>query len=259
MDEGSHRAQTGLCRRETNSTMNALGSPDTMRVLVVDDDRDTTDCMSLLLRHLGHEAHVANEGGEAIEQAPRIRPDLMLVDLGMPEISGLQVAWQVRQAPELANTSLVALTGYGDAPHREEAMAAGFDECLTKPLPMDQLLALLQRVRGRVAASRERAALAVEVSARSQALKAKSIAESDVKGPVHPDATPVRIAKSGISDVVALQDPEAAAHLRQWLRERGCRVGPVFHFSPGQAAFFNYSRRQLRKLLSDNPDYRIEQ
>ncbi|HET6883002.1 MAG TPA: response regulator [Pirellulales bacterium] len=239
--------------------MNALAPLDTMRVLVVDDDRDTTDCMSLLLKHLGHEAHVANDGGVAIEQAPRIRPDLMLVDLAMPKISGLQVAQQVRQAPELANTSLVALTGYGDAPHREEAMAAGFDECLTKPLPMDHLLALLQRVRGRVAASRERAALAVDISTRSQELKAKTIAESDVQGPVRPDATPVRIAKSGISDVVVLQDPETASHLRQWLRERGCRVGPVFHFSPGQAAFFNYSRRQLRMLLGNNPEYRIQQ
>jgi CheY-like chemotaxis protein len=238
--------------------MNALASPATMRVLVVDDDRDTTDCMRLLLNHWGHEVHVANEGAAAIEQAPRIRPDLMLVDLGMPQVNGLQVARQVRQDPELVNTSLIALTGYADASHREEAIAAGFDECLIKPLPMDKMLALLERVHARVAESRERASMAIELVAQSQERKAKALADSEVIAIARPDATPVCVVKSGISDVVILKDWEVAVHLRQWLREHGCRVGPVFESSPGHASFFNYSRRQLRKVLRDNPEYRIE-
>lgn len=239
--------------------MNALASTATMRVMVVDDDHDTTDCMRLLLNHWGHEVHVANEGALAIEQAPRIKPDLMLVDLGMPQVNGLQVARQVRQVAELDRTSLVALTGYADAPHREEAIAAGFDECLTKPLPMDQLQALLARVQARVAESWEKASRTVELMAKSQERTAQALADQDLVTLARPDATPIRLEKSGISDIVILEDREVAVHLRQWLRERGCRVGPVFESSPGRAAFFNYSRRQLRNVLRDNPEYRIEQ
>jgi CheY-like chemotaxis protein len=228
-----------------------------MRVMVVDDDRDTTECMRLLFKHWGHEVHVANEGAVAIEQAPIIRPDLMLIDLAMPKVNGLQVAREVRQVSELLHTSLVAVTGFADTPHREQALAAGFDECLVKPLPADQLLALLDRVRSRIAASQERTALALEAAATSRQLKANSLPETRTAGPLRAEATPVRIEKSGISDIVLLEDRATADRLRQWLRERGCRVGPVFEASAGQSAFFNYSRRQMRTLLRDHSDFRI--
>ena len=141
-----------------------------MRVLVVDDDADTTECMSLLLKHYGHEVRVANRGVSAIEQAPIFRPDLMLVDLAMPQVDGLTVARQVRLRPELANISLVAVTGYVDPAHRQQALDAGFDECLAKPLPLDQLLQLLARVRARIDASRQRAAQAAEAAAAARQL-----------------------------------------------------------------------------------------
>ena len=118
--------------------MNAAPAP-SLKVFVVDDDRDTTDCMQLLLCHMGHEVRTVNDGGSAIEQAPQFRPDLMLVDLAMPHIDGLAVARGVRQRPELRNTSLVCLSGYGDKAHFDLAFEAGFDECLTKPLPADGL------------------------------------------------------------------------------------------------------------------------
>jgi hypothetical protein len=69
---------------------------------------------------------------------------------------------------------------------------------------------------------------------------------------------PVRIQKSGISDILVLQDREVANGLRQWLRDRGCRVGPVFEPSAGQLAFFVYSRRQARVLLAAHPKFRID-
>jgi CheY-like chemotaxis protein len=229
-----------------------------MRVLVVDDDYDTTECMRLLLEHWGHDVHVANEGGVAVAQAPVFKPDLMLVDLAMPDVDGLQVARQVRQASELGHTSLVAVTGYADATHREQALTAGFDECLVKPLPLEQLLALLERVRTRVAASREYAARSRELVERGRQ-RASATSESQAADSMVRLGMPIRIQKSGIADVVGIDDREAANRLHKWLRERGCRLGPVFEPSPGSSAFFNYSRRQLRLLLRNHPELRLDE
>ncbi|HQU44841.1 MAG TPA: response regulator [Pirellulales bacterium] len=226
-----------------------------MRVFVVDDDRDTTECMRLLIQHWGHDVHVANQGSTAIEQAPQLRPDVMLVDLGMPQVDGLTVARGVRQLPDLATTSLVALTGYADEGHRQQAIEAGFDEFLVKPLRVDALQALLERVRARVADSRERTAQAQEAAVKSRQLTAKSSPSLE-----EPTGEPVsvRIEKSGISDLILMADRGVAEYLRQWLHERSCRVGPVFEPQPGRVAFYTYSRRQTRSLLSDHPKVRLD-
>lgn len=231
----------------------------TMRVFVVDDDRDTTECMRMVFNLWGHDVQVANDGASAIERAPLINPDLMMVDLAMPQVDGLQVARRVRQHAELAHTSLVAVSGYADPRHQKEALAAGFDECLVKPLPIDQMLALVNRVRARIAASQERTALAAEVVAASQALQAKADSMLETPATASPGSVPVSLRKSGISDVVSLDDRGAAERLRHWLAKRGCRVGPVFEPRPGNAAFFNYSRRQMRQVLRDNAEFKIEE
>lgn len=231
-----------------------------LRVFVVDDDADTTECVGLLLKHYGHEVRVANRGEAAIEQAPAFRPDVMLVDLAMPRTDGLTVARQLRLRSELANMSLVAVTGYGDPAHRQQAIDAGFDECLLKPVPLDQLLALLSRVRERIEASRQRATQAAEAAAAARRLAKSSrqgLAAAD--RPIE-DALPaavLHIRKSGISEVISLDNENVAVQLRQWLRERGCRVGPVFYQSPGKCAFFAYSRRQMRALLAAHPQFQI--
>jgi CheY-like chemotaxis protein len=257
------RAAKAELPRPINTIMNALATSP-MRVFVVDDDRDTTECMRLLLEHWGHDVHIANEGAVAVAQAPLIKPDLMLVDLGMPRVDGLQVARQVRQVSDLVHTSLVAVTGYADAPHREQALAAGFDECLVKPLPLEQLLALLERVRVRIAASGERAALSMKLvrQSRERTSAFRESATGSAATAIDSAGTatkPLRVDKSGISDVVHLPDREAAERLRQWLRERGCRLGPVFEPSPNDYAFFNYSRRQMRMVLRDHPEFRIDE
>lgn len=232
--------------------MNALPP---MRVYVVDDDRDTTECMRLLISRWGHDVHVANDGGSAIEEAPKFKPNVMLVDLGMPLIDGLMVARRVREVPELSGTSLVALTGFADPSHRQEALDAGFDEYLVKPLPLDELERLLKRVDERIAKSRELTALAKELRAQSQERTAKADASwSDLLG----EPVTVKIEKSGISDLLSLSDRAAAECLRRWLHEQSCRVGPVFEPSPGQAAFYTYSRRLTRSLLSNHPKFRVE-
>lgn|SRR5487761_1352938 len=247
-----------------------------MCVFVVDDDRDTTEYMRLLLQHWGHEVHVANHGVAAIEQAPLVKPDLMLIDLAMPEVDGLTVARRVRLRPENAITSLVALTGYGDAQHREEAIEAGFDECHVKPLPADELLKLLTRVQSRIAAASEQTSLPGKAAASrnlndpSPRGRSEQFGQPKSDGPkgagangagamaVATEPVLIRVQKSGISDMVLLEDRGLAEQLRQWLRERGCRVGPVFEPAAGQAGFFTYSRRQARTLLAGHPSVRLE-
>lgn len=226
-----------------------------VRVFVVDDDRDTTECMRLLIGHWGHDVHVANDGRAAIEEATRLKPDLMLIDLGMPIVDGLTVARSIRQFPDLASMSLVALTRYGDERHRQEALDAGFDEFLIKPLPVESLLALVQRVADRITASRELAAKASEAVAKSREINARQVSPS-----AEPTGEPVlvRIEKSGISDLLCVADRAAAEYLRRWLRDQSCRVGPVFEPQPGKTGFYTYSRRQTRLLLDGHPKFRIE-
>jgi CheY-like chemotaxis protein len=225
-------------------------------VYVVDDDRDTTECMRLLLEIWGHDVHVANGGAMAIEQAPHINPDLMMVDLAMPRIDGLEVARRIRQYRELDHTSLVAVSGYAGQHHRELALAAGFDECFIKPVPAEHVLALLERVRRRIEESKRITAKSAEAVAISRARKAKSL--QPPQSPASAVGVPVRLQKSGISDVVCLSDRAAAERLRQWLKERGCRVGPVFEQAAGQWAFFNYSRRQLRSVIGGNNEFSLQ-
>lgn len=233
-----------------------------MRVFVVDDDADTTECMSLLLKHYGHDVRIANRGEAAIEQVPVFRPDLVLVDLAMPRVDGLTVARQLRLRPELADISLVAVTGYADLAHRQQALDAGFDECVAKPLPLDQLLQLLARVRGRIDASRQRAAQAAEAAAAARRLAKDSrrelarVSDRPIDGGL--PAAVLHIRKSGISEVISLDDENVAVQIRQWLRDCGCRVGPVFYQSPGRCAFFAYSRRQMRALLAAHPQFEIK-
>lgn len=226
-------------------------------VYVVDDDRDTTDCLRLLLGIWGHQVHVANDGAEAIEQAPRINPDLMLVDLGMPGVDGLQVAHRVRQNPALAHTSLVAVTGYGDAAHIEHALEAGFDECVIKPLPADDLQALLNRVRARIVQVKERGVQVRKTATKRQESTARACVERDAPSLAPTERVDVRVRKSGISDIFYFADQASAQELRGWLRQRGCRVGPVFEPTTGQVAFYNYSRHQARRLLRESPQFRI--
>ncbi|HEX8603200.1 MAG TPA: response regulator, partial [Pseudoduganella sp.] len=108
-------------------------------ILVVDDNVDSADIVSALLEFAGHEVHTAHDGAGAIEAALRLRPDVVFLDIGLPDMSGVDVAATLRGYPELAETVLIALTGYGQDKDRTEAMAAGFNHHLTKPVNMETL------------------------------------------------------------------------------------------------------------------------
>jgi PAS domain S-box-containing protein len=114
-----------------------------LRVLVVDDNADQADSAALLLRVSGHEVRVAYSGPTALEVAVDYRPDLVLMDIGLPGMDGYEVARRLRQQPGLQETVLVAVTGYGQESDRQRSQEAGFDHHLVKPVDMQALEAVL--------------------------------------------------------------------------------------------------------------------
>ena len=113
------------------------------RVLVVDDQPDSTDSLALLLRLRGHEVRTASDGSSALEEFARYRPEVVFLDLGLPGMSGYDVARRVRAMPEARDVRLVALTGYGTEADRERTRAAGFDVHLAKPVDPHAVESLL--------------------------------------------------------------------------------------------------------------------
>jgi CheY-like chemotaxis protein len=126
----------------------AAGAPG-LRVLVVDDNRDAAETLSALLDVMGHAAPVANDGHQALRMMHSFRPQVVFLDLGMPGMSGYEVAQAIRREPQYDNVTLVALTGWGGELDREKSANAGFDLHLTKPAT----IAAIEQVLGRVGAS----------------------------------------------------------------------------------------------------------
>ena len=117
-----------------------------LRILVVDDNADSAESLALLLSILGHESCLANDGFSALERIAVFRPRVIVCDLGMPGISGLEVARRVRREHGRADIFLIALTGYGAETDRQSCEEAGFDAHLIKPIEIDTLQQLLARV-----------------------------------------------------------------------------------------------------------------
>ena len=116
----------------------------TMRILVVDDSTDGADSLAFLLRAAGHEVFTAYEGKTAIRLAETHRPDVALLDIGMPEVSGYDVARAIRREVWGRPMRLIALTGWGQAEHRRRSLEVGFDDHLVKPIELDLLENVLQ-------------------------------------------------------------------------------------------------------------------
>jgi signal transduction histidine kinase/ActR/RegA family two-component response regulator len=119
------------------------GLRDGCRVLVVDDNRDAADSLAMLLGQLGADARVENSGPDALAAMPVYRPSLVLLDIGMPGMSGHEVGQRIRQRHEFDGVRIVALTGWGQAEDRQRSQKAGFDQHLTKPVALSDLQALL--------------------------------------------------------------------------------------------------------------------
>jgi PAS domain S-box-containing protein len=113
------------------------------RVLVADDNLDAAESLAMLLTMMGHEVRAAHDGAQAVEQAEQFRPDLILMDVGMPRVDGLQAATQIRSKDWGADLVIVALTGWGQEADRKRSKEAGCDVHLVKPLDFDRLSLLL--------------------------------------------------------------------------------------------------------------------
>lgn len=113
------------------------------KVLVADDNADALMTMATLLEIEGHEVHTAADGAQALAQAEKVRPEIAILDIGMPRLNGHEVAERIRAAEWGRSMRLIALTGWGQAQDQERARVAGFDHHCTKPVAVEQLLALL--------------------------------------------------------------------------------------------------------------------
>jgi len=114
-----------------------------LRILVVDDNRDAAETLAALLGHAGHSAPVANDGHQALRMMASFQPQVVFLDLGMPGMSGYEVASAIRQEPRNAGVRLVALTGWGGDAERARTATAGFDDHLTKPATLEAIEAVL--------------------------------------------------------------------------------------------------------------------
>jgi PAS domain S-box-containing protein len=110
-----------------------------LRVMVVDDNVDAAQMLAALLEVQGHAVSVEYDGKGALERARRERPDVLLLDIGLPDMDGYELARRLRAQPENGRATLVALTGYGQNQDREEAHQAGFDHYLVKPADLGQV------------------------------------------------------------------------------------------------------------------------
>lgn len=117
-----------------------------LRVLIVDDNRDGADALGLLLEELDHQVHVTYGGNQALDVASAFRPDLMLVDLLMPGMDGCTLVSRFRQLPGFSKTKIVAITGQKGEEHKAQAMKAGCDLVLFKPVTLAAVRMVLDSI-----------------------------------------------------------------------------------------------------------------
>jgi CheY-like chemotaxis protein len=126
--------------------MSQLKSPP-RRVLIVDDNEDAANSLAMILKLGGHETASVYTAADALARAAAFRPDVVLLDIGLPGMDGYEVAQQMRELPGLRDVRLVAVTGYGRSEDRIRAREAGFDDHLVKPVEFSLLERALAGVR----------------------------------------------------------------------------------------------------------------
>jgi len=117
------------------------------RILIVDDNRDAARSLALLFELAGNETHTAHDGQEAVDAAARLRPDVILLDIGLPKLNGLEACREIRQHPWSKSIVIVGLTGWGQDDDRQKSREAGFDAHLIKPADFGEITRLLDKLR----------------------------------------------------------------------------------------------------------------
>jgi CheY-like chemotaxis protein len=128
------------------------GAPETggALILIIEDNMDAGQSLADILELSGHRAHVARDGRSGVELARELRPDVILCDIGLPDLSGYEVARALRSDDALRSTRLIALSGYAQPEDRRRAREAGFDAHIAKPAPLDELAeSIAEQVRRR--------------------------------------------------------------------------------------------------------------
>jgi len=120
---------------------------DALHVLVVDDNHDAADTLAEVLEIMGCRTATAYDGQEGVEKAEKLRPDAVVLDLGMPRLNGYEACERIRAQPWGREIRLIAVSGWGQQDDRRRSMEAGFDAHLVKPVAPEELLALLQKKR----------------------------------------------------------------------------------------------------------------
>jgi CheY-like chemotaxis protein len=123
-----------------------MASRPRLRILIVDDNRDSADSLAMLLEITGNETFMAHDGVEAIEMIEKQRPDVVLLDIGLPRLNGHEVCRHIRQQPWGKDIVVIALTGWGQEDDRRRSQEAGFNGHLVKPVDYDKLLVLLSKL-----------------------------------------------------------------------------------------------------------------
>jgi CheY-like chemotaxis protein len=124
-----------------------LPSLNALRIVIIEDNQDTAKTLRVLLIRYGHEVEMAHTGPAGVETVRKWRPNVVLCDLGLPEMDGYEVARALRRDPETASLRLIAVSGYGQEEDRRRSEEAGFDLHLTKPIDpveLQRLLAILK-------------------------------------------------------------------------------------------------------------------
>jgi DNA-binding response OmpR family regulator len=121
-----------------------MSMPNVCRVLVVDDNRDTVESLAMLLRLSGNEVDTATDGPQAVHRAVSFKPDVVLLDLGLPHMHGHDVCREIRKKIAPHRPFMIAVTGHGHQEMRERSAEAGFDAHLVKPVNFDELDALIE-------------------------------------------------------------------------------------------------------------------
>ena len=118
-----------------------------LRILIAEDNQDSADSLKMLLEALGYEAHLAHDGESAVRAADSLRPDAILMDIGLPGLSGYDAAQRIRANRPGNAVMIIALTGWGQESDRKRSAEAGIDHHMVKPLDLAVLQRLLDSLR----------------------------------------------------------------------------------------------------------------
>ena len=137
---------------QPDSLKQAPSGPASRKIVYVEDNLDARATLAELLRMLGYEVTEVTDGAGTLPAVRAVKPDLVLMDIGLPDMDGYEVARGLRADPFTSNVPLIALTGYGQLRDKETAALAGFDAHLVKPVDPDELVAMIEGVLGRLQA-----------------------------------------------------------------------------------------------------------